>query len=132
MINLEENVNDQQLKLPNNIDWVFMHWWLWSNIVEALKDKNFNFDDYYSATTFKRHIIELLFDFGFYGLCNDCFPCDHNFTVTGKCKDCLFINKACKDWEQFNNFFIKKNLKKCIKYAEKIRDWKVRKQYKDW
>ena len=122
-------INLKQYNYRNVFETAFFHWWLWSNIVEALKDKSFNFNDYiyndpYYFHDFKEHIYLNIFKKSI----NKpyCFPCYNTYI----CDNCIFINIKCSQVNSTYRYLIhsfkQKNLKECIKYATIIRDWKIK------
>jgi len=121
-------INLKQYNYRNVFETAFFHWWLWSNIVEALKDKSFNFNDYtktiYNFYIFKQYIYNNLFSRKISKVY--CFPCYN----ACKCDNCIFINIKCDEskstYKSLVDNFDDKNLKECIKYATIIRDWKIK------
>jgi len=121
-------INLKQYNYRNVFETAFFHWWLWSNIVEALKDKSFNFNDYtktiYNFYIFKQYIYNNLFSHKISKVY--CFPCYN----ACKCDNCIFINIKCDEskstYKSLVDNFDDKNLKECIKYATIIRDWKIK------
>ena len=134
-------INIQNLS-KNRLDYAILHWWLWSHIVETLKDQSFKFKDYKDIVDLKQHISNFLFTPKDLMVC---FPCAY-LNYNEGCNSCMF-KKVYYDGRIINNSkynpniclscstteyhllrisFLDHNIKDCIKYASIIRDWELK------